>query len=192
MSSSQKKRKDTNMKRLLPILSAMLLLASCGGTPAESKPTGLSTEESRVSAEGKGDTTSEPAKSTLTFLENGEIYVDFNFETAPEGLSIKVGETELSASGKAKMAQGFKYEVKGTFANPVYFYVIVDSGDFVATPTSPNTAADKVEAEAKKYLANFASNQYEYRVYFCLTDKTSGWSKTLPGVNETLSRANLG
>ena len=173
------------MKRLLPILSAMLLLASCGASPASSSATGLSTEE-------KTDTASETVKNTLTFLDNGEIYVDFNFETAPEGLSIKVGDTELTASGKAKMAQGFKYEVKGTFANPVHFYVIVDSGDFVATPISPNTAADKVEAEAKKYLANFASNQYEYRVYFCLTDKTSGWSKTLPGVNETLSRVNIG
>ena len=183
------------MKRLLPILSAMLLLASCGGTPDGSKPTGLSTEESRatgLSTEGKGDTTSEPAKSTLTFLENGEIYVDFNFETAPEGLSIKVGETELSTSGKAKMGQNFEYDIKGTFAKPVNFYVIVDSGDFVATPTSPNTAADKVAEEAKKYLGNFAKNQYEYRVYFCLTDQTSGWSKTLAGVNETLSRVNIG
>ena len=52
----------------------MLLLASCGGTPAGSKATGLSTEESRatgLSTEGKGGTTSEAEKSTLTFLENG-------------------------------------------------------------------------------------------------------------------------
>lgn len=172
------------MKKFFPALASMMLLASCAGAPATtSHATGLSTPEETTSQE-----TTSAAEYVLTFLENGELYIDFNFTTAPEGLSIKIGDNVVTASGKVKMTKDFAYEVKGTFAEKVNVYYVADLGGAASAGKSEGRDGDTVTDYLNKMLKNFSERQYEYRLYLCLSDKANGWSTTLPGVDETIKK----
>lgn len=163
------------MKKLLPLLASVLLLTACGNNPSTSSGTSnTSIEPPSVTSE---------VSHVLTFLNDGEIYIDFNFQNAPEGLAIKVGETTLSASGKATMSQNFTFEVSGTFANSLNIYYCIDANGSVGGGKSNGVDAEIVKDRIDRYLTNFSSRQYEYRVYFCLSDQENGWSKTLEGVD---------
>ena len=176
------------MKKFIPIVASVLLLAACGGNPETSKATGVSTtEESRATGLTTVESTAETA--TLTFLEPGEIYIDLNFEKAPEGLAVKIGSDTLTASGKVKMSKDFTYSVEGTFADKVNVYHVVDLG---AGVVSAGKSEGRDGATATEFLGrlfkNFSERQYEYRIYLCLSDKASGWSKTLDGVDAAIQR----
>ena len=166
------------MKKLLPLMACLMLLTACGANNNSSK----AAEQS--SAPTASSTPADNHK--LTFLEDGEIYIDFNFNTAPAGLSIKIGDTTLTASGKAKMSKDFTYEINGTFAASVNIYSIVDTGEAASANKADGMDAEVVKSRIETYFGNYSSKQYEYRIYFCLSDKANGWSTTLPGVDETI------
>ena len=169
------------MKKILPLLASLLMLAACGQTNTQDASKQEPAETSQAAE------TSATTNYKLTFLEDAEIYVDFNFTNKPEGLTVKVGNVELTESGKAKMTKGFDYEVGASFVNPINIYHIVDTGSAVSVGKSEGVDAEVASQRIGRYLENFANTQYGYRVYFCLSDKANGWSTTLPGVNESMN-----
>lgn len=173
------------MKKIIPLIATMLLMTACGNSQTSTSTSQGGSEASQQ------ESSSQQAGPTLSFLQPSEIYVDFNFTTAPEGLSVKIGDTVLTAPGKATMTQGFTYEVKGTFAGKVSIYHAIDAGDGVVSGgKAENKDAGEVATLASNYLGNFANKQYDKRIYFCLTDQVGGWSKTLAGVNDILRGLN--
>ena len=170
------------MKKLLPFVASILLLAACGGN----NPAPAATTSVEPSVEASTAEASPAAKYVLTFLEDSELYVDFNFTNAPKDLSVKVGETTLTASGKAKMAKDFTYEFQGEITEEMYAYTVIDTGDMASGSAASKLVGEKATTLITNYLKNFSERTYEYRIYLCLTDKANGWSKTLPGVDETL------
>ena len=174
------------MKKLIPLVASLLLLAACGGNGGSAAPTPSS--EPTVSS-APAQESSEATQSVthyLPFLDDGEIYVDINFDKAPEGLSVKVGETTFTSSGKTKMTQNFTYAVTGTFTEKMNIYYLIDAGGPLGGGAKEGYDADGVKEIIEKYLKNFSEKQYEYRVYLCLSDKANGWSKTLEGVDQGL------
>ena len=165
------------MKRFLPLLASILLLTACEINSSTSTPTSISSEPASQTSQ-KTD--------VLTFLNDGEIYIDLNFDNAPQGLSLKIGNTTVTESGKATMSKDFAFELNGTFGDSVNIYYVVDTKGSAAAGKSEGVDGDRAKSMIERYFANYASKQYEYRVYFCLSDKASGWSKTLPGVDETI------
>lgn len=165
------------MKKFLPLIATMLLLTACGTSTNPSQPTSTS-----------GDPATSAAKDEhfLTFLSDKEIYIDFNFDNKPEGLSIKIGDTTLTESGKATMSKDISFQVNGTFTNSINIYHVTDAGGSKAAGKAEGLDADQAKTKIENYLEKFFNKQYEYRVYFCLSDKASGWSKTLPGVDGAL------
>ena len=172
------------MKKLIPLMAALLLLSACGGSSGgETSVSSSQGGDSSISEQSSGAT----EEYKLTFLNNAEIYVDFNFAAAPAGLAIKIGDQTLTSSGKVKMSKDFTYEVLGEFTAPLNLYHIVDTGIATACGAGEGIDAEVAKERVGRYLGNFAAKQYEYRVYFCLSDQTRGWSKTLANVNELLS-----
>ena len=175
--------KEIYMKKFIPLIASLLILASCGGkgsnADASSQPAGGESSAAEPS--------SAKEEVKLTFLEPGEIYIDLNFESAPTGLSVKIGDQTLTSSGKVKMTQDFNYEIEGVFTNSVNVYHIIDTGSARSVGASNGLDAEVALERIGQYLSNFASKQYEYRVYFCLSDKDKGWSKDLAGVDEILT-----
>ena len=176
------------MKKLFPLVASMLLLASCSGGAATSSSTpAASSSIETTSSKEASEESSASTNFVLTSLADSEIYIDFNFAKAPEGLSVKIGDTTLTASGKVKMTKGFTYEIGGAFGETNYIYHIVDTGSSAAGGASSGLNAEKSKELLDKYLKKFSSGDYyEYRIYICLTDQASGWSKTMPGVDATL------
>ena len=176
------------MKKIFPLVASMLLLASCSGGAATSSSTpAASPSAEATSSKEASEESSTSANFVLTSLADSEIYIDFNFTTAPEGLSVKIGDTTLTASGKVKMTKGFTYEIGGAFGETNYIYNIVDTGLAAAGGASTGLNAEKSKELLDKYLKKFSSGDYyEYRIYICLTDQARGWSKTMPGVDDTL------
>ena len=171
------------MKKMIPLLASMLLLAACTNSPSTPSKTASTQENSETTT-----VVTSQSQVALTFLEEGEIYVDFNFDAAPVGLSIKIGDSTLTSSGKAKMTQNFEYAVNGTFDKPMNVYRVVDTDGAVSAAKSEGYDANGVKTYLERNLANFAEKQYGYRIYLCLSDKASGWSKTLPGVDESIKK----
>lgn len=165
------------MKRFLPLLASILLLAACGTNSSTSTPASISSEPASQTSQ-KTD--------VLTFINDGEIYIDFNFDNAPQGLSLKIGNTTVTESGKATMSKDFAFELNGTFGDSVNIYYVIDAKGSASAGKSEGVDGDRAKSMIERYFANYASKQYEYRVYFCLSDKASGWSKTLPGVDGTI------
>ena len=172
------------MKKLIPLFATMLLLASCGTAGNTSTVTPESKALESQSVESVAPTTN----YVLTFLEDGELYIDMNFDKAPEGFSVKIGETTLTASGKVKMTKDFEFKVNGTFTDAMNIYNVVDTGAGAAAGKANGVDADQIEGMAGRYLTNFSQKQYGYRCYLCFTDKENGWSTTLPGVDETIKK----
>ena len=169
------------MKRFIPLIASLMILASCGGgSQGGSQNPGASSNPPQQTSSQQG------ASHKLTFIEDGEIYIDFNFDNPPAGLSIKIGDSTLTAAGKAKMSKDFTYEVKGTFAASMNIYYAIDTGEARSAGKFEGIDAEVLQERIGRYISNFASKQYEYRIYFCLSDKTNGWSKTLAGVDETI------
>lgn len=168
------------MKRLLPLLASILLLTACGANSSTSTPASISSEPASQTSQTSQKT------NVLAFLNDGEIYIDLNFDNAPQGLSLKIGNTTVTESGKATMSKDFAFELNGTFGNSVNIYYVVDAKGSAAAGKSEGVDGDQAKSMIERYFANYASKKYEYRVYFCLSDKASGWSKTLPGVDETI------
>ena len=170
------------MKKFLPLIASLLLLGACGS----SNPSSSSTPSSQPSSSSSSSESSSAKERFLTFLSDGELYIDFNFENAPEGLSIKVGDTTLTSSGKVTMSENFTYEVTGTFVNPINIYSVIDANGAKGTGKGEGHDAEIAKDRIERYLSNYSRSQYQYRVYFCLSDQPSGWSKTLPGVDGAL------
>ena len=168
------------MKKLITLMASLLLLTACGGSGSgeASTPAGDSSAPAQSSAQQD--------EHKLTFLEDGEIYIDFNFDNKPTDLAIRIGETTLTASGKAKMTKDFSYEIKGAFTASVNMYHAIDANGSTSAGKGEGIDAEAVAERANRYLGNFASKQYGYRVYFCLSDKANGWSKDLAGVDEII------
>lgn len=165
------------MKKLLPLMASLLLLGACSTTDVpDSKPKDTSEQSIATSVD----------THFLTFLEDGEIYVDLNFDNAPAGLSIKIGDTTLTASGKATMTKDFAFEVAGTFVNPINIYSVVDANGVKGVGKGEGFDAEIAKNRIEQYLGNYSRAQSGNRVYFCLSDKANGWSKTLPGVDEAI------
>ena len=172
------------MKKFLPLVASLMLLAACGGA---NQPQGGSPSQPQASDSEPAATSSQASEEyKMTFLQNSEIYIDFNFNEAPEGLSIKIGNTTLTASGKATMSQNFTYEVNGTFSKALNVYYAIDTGGANAAGALNGLDAEMVKTRLGQYFDNFKQRQYQYRIYFCLTDKENGWSKTLAGVDEII------
>ena len=163
------------MKKLILGAASLFLLASCGGQSSAPQASSAPSPDASPSAS--------VAKNVLTFLADKEIYVDLNFDAKPEGLSVKIGEKAFTESGKATMAKDFAYEIAGTFDKKTNIYCVIDAGGAVSASKSEGVDADAFQRIAERYLKNFSEKQYDYRVYFCLSDKASGWSKTLAGVD---------
>ena len=176
------------MKKLFPLVVSMLLLASCSGGATTSSFTPTASSAEATSSKEASEESSASTNFVLTSLADSEIYIDFNFAKAPEGLSVKIGDTTLTASGKVKMTKGFTYEIGGAFGEANYIYHIVDTGVSAAAGGASNSInAEKAKELLDRYLKKFSSGDYyEYRIYICLTDQASGWSKTMPGVDATL------
>lgn len=171
------------MKKLIPLMAALLLLSACGGSSGETSVSSSQGGDSSISQQSSGAT----EEYKLTFLNNAEIYVDFNFQTAPAGLAIKIGDQTLTSSGKVTMSKDFTYEVLGEFTAPINLYHIVDTGVATSCGFGEGVDAEVAKERVGRYLGNFASKQYGYRVYFCLSDQARGWSKTLANVDGLLS-----
>ena len=172
------------MKKLIPLVASLLLLASCGNEGSITPPPSSAPVSSAPAQESSEAT--QLVTHYLSFLEDGEIYVDLNFDKAPEGLSVKIGETTFTSSGKAKMTQNFTYAVTGTFTEKMNIYYLIDAGAPLGGGIKEGYDADGVQSIIERYLKNFSEKQYGYRVYLCLSDKASGWSKTLEGVDQGL------
>ena len=167
--------------KFLPLLASLMFVTACGQTNASQSqapaqdPSSATQQSQQVQEEYK-----------LTFLQNAEIYIDFNFTNAPAGLAIKIGETTLTASGKATMTKDFTFEVQGTFTNKINIYHVIDTGTARSAGKGEGMDAAVAKERIERYISNFSSKQYEYRIYFCLSDKANGWSTTLPGVDEAI------
>lgn len=172
------------MKKFIPLMAALLLLSACGGSSGgETSVSSSQGGDSSISQQSSGAT----EEYKLTFLNNAEIYIDFNFQTAPAGLAIKIGDQTLTSSGVAKMSKDFTYEVLGEFTAPINFYHIVDTGVATACGVGEGVDAEVAKERVGRYLGSFASRLSEYRIYFCLSDQARGWSKTLANVDGLLS-----
>ena len=168
------------MKKILPLLASIMLLSACGaGGTSTSGSASSSSEPTSSSSSSKNE-------HFLTFLNDGELYIDFNFDNAPEGLSIKIGDTTLTAPGKVTMSKDFTYQVSGTFANSINIYSVIDANGSKGVGKGEGIDSEIAKERIERYLGNYSSKQYGYRIYFCLSDKASGWSKTLPGVDEAI------
>ena len=176
------------MKKIFPFVASLLLLASCGSASSPSS----SAQQSQKTAEQTSEPTpSSVTNNVLTFLNDGEIYIDFNFSKAPEGLAIKIGEQTLTTSGKVKMSQNFTYEVSGTFDEKLNVYQVIDTGGAVSAGKGEGVDPAVIQSRIERYLKNFSEKQYGYRIYFCISDQASGWSKTLEGVDKAMTKYAL-
>lgn len=168
------------MKKFFPLVASLLLLASC------SESNVINSSDSSISQTSE-QTSVSISKNVLTFLEDGELYIDLNLTSIPEGFSIKINDKTLTATGKVTMTKDFTSQVNGTLEAPIYIYRIEDTGGVLGQGGGKvSDTANPVEM-ISAYLTRYAKRLYESRIYLCITDKEKGWDKTLAGVDASLS-----
>ena len=164
------------MKKLLIIalaLAATLALASCG----EKKES----ETAKTTAAPKAQTTTEAVKATeskasaadrLAFLEKGEIYFDINLSSGVfDDLKIKVGDQEVTKSGKIKVNENDKPAVEGTGSDKDIYAVIYSGGLVNQVVIAPKDLQRTLEI----YFNTFAKE----KSYIYISDKADGFDTTL-------------
>ena len=171
------------MKKLLPLIAATLLLASCGGASSPSSQS----QPSEPASEPETSITSDAYAAQMTFLQDGEMYLDFNFKTRPAGFSVKINGNEVTESSKIKMSKDFTFEITCEYEGTINIYRINEiNGTGVSAGGASNQEAAKAKDFLDKLFKNVSERQYEYRFYICFSDQDKGWSKSLAGVDSIL------
>ena len=162
------------MKKLLIIalaLAATLALASCG-EKKENEPA-KTTEAASVQTTAAPATESKAsAADRLAFLEKGEIYFDINLSSGVfDDLKIKVGDQEVTKSGKIKVNENDKPTVEGTGSDKDIYAVIYSGGLVNQVVIAPKDLQRTLEI----YFNTFAKE----KSYIYISDKADGFDTTL-------------
>lgn len=182
-------------KALLLLALPFLFLTACDGGNNSNSGTTPKTDPTPSKADPE-PTTPKVTTSYMTSIKSGDIYFDFNFTTPIEGFKVKVGDTEITQSGNHTLQKNQTYTVEGnpTIKYNIYAALEWSSDSGVSTNASIGTgiSAEAVTDRIARYLNSYAKFDSSYKIYFCVTDTTDGWSKTIAGVDTIISKYKNG
>ena len=177
------------MKKLIAALavSAVFILSACGNknessSAVASEPTdGPASEAQTVDP---GDSSEAASKDRLPFIDSGEIYFDINVASGVfDDLKIKLGDQEITGSGKVKFNGTDKPVVEGK-GNGSEIHVAIynhdSNGDFVDAVIATGDLQKALEIDLRTYSKG--------KSYILITDKADGFDHSLdPSLTEYLS-----
>lgn len=173
-------------KALLLLALPLLFVVACdsknntnSGTTPKTDPT-PSTEP---------EPTPTPAQTTtyMTTINEGEIYFDFNLSTPIEGLKIKTA-TKDYVVGKQTYEKNTTYTFEGTSTAKYNVYEAIESGGVYQSSKSEGITTEGLKSIVERHLNAYSKSDSNYRIYFCITDTAKGWSKTIPGVDDIITK----
>lgn len=172
-------------KALLLLALPLLFVAACdsnnntnSGTTPKTDPTPSTDPEP-----------STPVATTtyMTTINEGEIYFDFNLTTAIEGLKIK-SETKDYVAGKQAFEKNAKFTFEGTPTVKYNLYEAIESGGVYQSAKKEGISTEGLKDMVERHLNAYSKLSGNYRIYFCITDTAQGWSKTIPGVDDIITK----
>jgi hypothetical protein len=186
------------MKKLITALSLVLAVAclfalvSCAGASNVNPSESSKEEQASQPAESKeASATSEPS-FLEDILKEGEVYVDLHLSgDAQKSFKVKIGDAELTASGKAAMTESTTFDVSVEAEEGKKFYVYQvfsqqsDNRIVVDHRVNVGIRADKLAEVLGKI--DVASKPGK-RLYIAILEDPADWDKNLnEGLNKYLN-----
>ena len=177
-------------KALLLLALPFLFLTACDGGNNSNSGTTPKTDPSPSQTDPEPSTPSTPTVTTtyMTTINEGDIYFDFNFTTPIEGFKIKVGDTEITQSGNHTLQKNQTYTVEGNPTIKYNIYEAIESGGVYQSSKSEGVTTEGLKSIVERHLNTYSAKNSNYRIYFCITDTAKGWSKTIPGVDDIITK----
>ena len=172
-------------KALLLLALPLLFVAACDSNNNTNSGT---TPKQDPTPEADPDPATPAAKTTyMTTINEGEIYFDFNLSTPIEGLKIKTATKEYVA-GKQTYEKNTTYTFEGTSTTKYNVYEAIESGGVYQSSKSEGITTEGLKSIVERHLNAYSKSDSNYRIYFCITDTAKGWSKTIPGVDDIITK----
>ena len=167
------------MKKVLALMLALvfvLSLAACG--EQKSEETSANTEPAQTQTEAADDTADETEgvpEDRLPFLETGEVYFDINLSSGVfDDLKIKLGDQEITQSGKIKFDGSDSPVVEGT-GDGSNLYVVIYS----ANPQILFNEAVVATTDLQRALEIIFNTFAKGKSYLLISDKRDGFDHSL-------------
>ena len=159
------------------ILAAVLVMSMTACSSGSKTPE--STAEKTAEASAETESKSAEEADVLSFLKDGEMYVELKLENSVKNAAVSVDGTKLSGS-KTAYKKGAAFELSGDFAedSSVNVIVVVDKGvdsDRTSAEFKNGIDADRVSEYVTKVLARDNTQ----KIFISIFEKGGSWDKSL-------------